>query len=263
MSEREHAFNIGEIGFSGLRSEEEIAELKGALDTLRRLYRDRYFIGDMLCTFGKICAFTRDAEFLRAVEQNLTWAGEGALMWRLHTLVWAARSAVNLSGDMVECGVFQGLSAAVVTACIEESMGDKTFYLYDTFEGLSDEYSSAWEQSISPKQLFAEEGLYEAVQGRFSGNPRVRLIKGVVPDVLERECPERICFLHIDMNAAAAEIGALEVLFDRVVTGGFIVFDDFGQTRLSDLHAAEAAWMKERGYHVLELPTGQGLVIKR
>ena len=263
MSEQALTFNIGEIGFSGLRSDEEVAELQGALDTLRRLYQDRYFIGDMLCTFAKECSFTRDTKFLDAVQQNMTWAGEGALVWRLHTLVWAARSAMNLPGDMVECGVFQGFSAAVVLACVTESMGDKTFYLYDTFEGLSETYSSAWEQSISPKQVFAENGLYEAVRGRFSDSPNVRLIQGVVPDVLEQESPQKICFLHVDMNAAAAEIGALEVLFDRVVTGGYIVLDDFGQSRLSDLHAAEAAWMQERGYQVLELPTGQGLVIKR
>ena len=263
MSEQASAFNIGEIGFFGLRSDEEVAELQGALDTLRRLYQDRYFIGDMLCTFAKECSFTRDTEFLDAVERNMTWAGEGAVLWRLHTLVWAARSAMNLPGDMVECGVYQGYSAAVVMGCVEKSMGDKSFYLYDTFEGLSEQYSSAWEQSISPKRLFAAEGLYEAVQGRFSDSPNVRLIKGVVPEVLEHESPRQICFLHVDMNAAAAEIGALEVLFDRVVTGGFIVLDDFGQSRLSDLHAAETAWMQERGYQVLELPTGQGLVIKR
>ncbi len=65
------------------------------------------------------------------------------------------------------------------------------------------------------------------------------------------------------MNAAQAEVGALDVIFDRVVPGGHIVFDDFGRANLASLCVEESAWMKARGYEILELPTGQGLVIKR
>ena len=45
--------------------------------------------------------------------------------------------------------------------------------------------------------------------------------------------------------------------------GGYIVLDDLGRSRLDSLGAEESAWMKARGYEILELPTGQGLVIKR
>jgi O-methyltransferase len=55
---------------------------------------------------------------------------------------------------------------------------------------------------------------------------------------------------------------ALEHLFDKVTPGGFIVFDDFGWTCNVNQMSAELAFMKERGHPVLELPTGQGLVIK-
>ena len=262
MTDQPQAFGISEMGFFGLRSEEEVTELRVALDTLRRLYGDWYFIGDMLCSFGKVYSFLRDATFVDAIERNLTRPGENALLWRMHTLVWAARSAARLPGDMVECGAFKGFSAGVVMACLEGSIEDKVFYLYDSFEGLSETYSSEWERGISPTDMYSEEGLYESVKARFSGFANVRVIKGVVPEVLLEESPDIICFLHVDLNAAA-EIGALELLFDRVVPGGFVVLDDFGQRRLSDLHAAEAEWMKQRGYDVLELPTGQGLVIKR
>jgi hypothetical protein len=60
-----------------------------------------------------------------------------------------------------------------------------------------------------------------------------------------------------------AEVAALEMLFDRVSPGGVIVFDDYGW---SDAYAAqlqrETEFMQKRGHHILELPTGQGLVIK-
>ena len=86
---------------------------------------------------------------------------------------------------------------------------------------------------------------------------------GIVPEIFQSSVPERIAYLHLDLNAAKAEIAALEVLFDRIVPGGMIVFDDFGHMRYAEQHKAEIAWMRERGYAILELPTGQGLVVKR
>ena len=74
--------------------------------------------------------------------------------------------------------------------------------------------------------------------------------------------PKKIAFLHIDMNSAQAEMLALEHLFDKVTPGGVIVFDDFGWSCNVNQMTAELAFMNERGQHILELPTGQGVVIK-
>tara|TARA_R110000787_G_scaffold107589_9_gene215612 strand:+ start:212 stop:463 length:252 start_codon:yes stop_codon:yes gene_type:complete len=83
-----------------------------------------------------------------------------------------------------------------------------------------------------------------------------------VPDILEGNTPGRIAFLHIDMNNAVAEIAALEALFDRVSPGGSIVLDDYGWLDYIRQKQAHDAFFAARGYQVLELPTGQGLVIK-
>ena len=68
--------------------------------------------------------------------------------------------------------------------------------------------------------------------------------------------------MHIDMNSEKAEMLALEHLFDKVTPGGMIVFDDFGWTSNVNQTKAELAFMNERGHPILELPTGQGVVIK-
>lgn len=69
--------------------------------------------------------------------------------------------------------------------------------------------------------------------------------------------------MHIDMNSAAPEIGALELLFDRVAPGGIVIFDDYGWLLHAKQKEAEDRFMAERGHKILELPTGQGLLIKR
>jgi hypothetical protein len=42
-----------------------------------------------------------------------------------------------------------------------------------------------------------------------------------------------------------------------------IVFDDYGWIGYRSQKIAEDGWMSERDHRILELPTGQGLVIKK
>ncbi|MEM7651983.1 MAG: TylF/MycF/NovP-related O-methyltransferase, partial [Pseudomonadota bacterium] len=92
--------------------------------------------------------------------------------------------------------------------------------------------------------------------------PKVHVIQGAVPESFSQGMPEKISFLHIDMNNADAEVGALEQLFDRVVDGAVILFDDYGWLGYREQKVAEDAFMAARGYQIVELPTGQGMVIK-
>jgi predicted O-methyltransferase YrrM len=68
--------------------------------------------------------------------------------------------------------------------------------------------------------------------------------------------------MHIDMNSEQAEMLALEHLFDKVTPGGMIVFDDFGWACNANQMKSELSFMNARDHQVLELPTGQGVVIK-
>lgn len=57
--------------------------------------------------------------------------------------------------------------------------------------------------------------------------------------------------------------GALGVLFDRVVPGGVIVFDNYGWSASARQMEASDSFMAAHSYTILELPTGQGLTVKR
>ena len=131
---------------------------------------------------------------------------------------------------------------------------DKSFYLYDLFE--HDESMAHHDMPEHSTELF------DQVRERFADLPNVIVTKGLVPQILYEVAPEKIAFLHIDMNNAEAEIGALEYLWDRVVPGASIVLDDYGWLAYRAQKTAEDPFFAARGYQVLELPTGQGLVIK-
>ena len=232
----------------------DMPEQLAALGQLNKAFRlPGAFLADRLFTFGRNLSFLQDRQFLEAFVAADPDSAERSLVWRKHVLYWAARRALNLDGDFVEAACYQGFTARVICKAIDLAAHDKRYWLYDLFEA-------------APTESHALEGhsedLYERVRARFANDP-VTVVRGRLPDSLAGNSPERISLLHLDMNNVAGEIGTLEVLYDRIVTGGTIVLDDFGWVGYRDQAEAHLEFFAARGDMVLELPTGQGMVIKR
>lgn len=239
---------------------EKRARLREALDALRDIF-GRVYANDNLIALSRYTGFLDDERFMRAVARNARGEKDRSLKWRLHTLVWAVDHCLHVEGDFVECGVFYGFSSSVLADYFDFGKIDKTFYLYDTFSGIPEQYDS--EHRREAQAVVFPPDLYEIVVEKFAPYDNVVVVKGIVPDTFATTVPDKIAFCHIDMNAAAAEIAALEHLFDRVSPGGVIVFDDYGWRAYTRQSRAEDAFMAARGYRILELPTGQGMVLKR
>lgn len=254
---------------------EKAALFNRMLDVLIRPHHSTLFWGDRMMSLDKSMGFLDQPalhialDSIRGAHDYDDYRGPHTIAWRLHTLVWAAENGLRLPGDFVECGVFQGDMAWVITQVLDLGALGKSFYLYDTFSGFSDTYSSSADFPDNPgflefaNEIYSKPGLYKSVCDRFADDKSVKLVRGVVPDILKKDAPDRISFLHIDLNSPTAEIGALELLFERVSPGGIVVFDDYGWKVFRAQKEAEDQFMAERGYAILELPTGQGVVVKR
>ncbi|WP_119459810.1 class I SAM-dependent methyltransferase [Rhodospirillaceae bacterium SYSU D60014] len=238
--------------FFGVRNHLSFCE--GIQRSLNELPGTGIFAGDNLFTFSRNLSFLDDDAFMDAFRKSARTDIEQAVIWRTYVLAWAARRGVNIDGDFVECGCYKGVSARILADYLDLQATGKAFYLYDLFE-----HSSDMDHGAMPEH---GAGLYEQVVARFVDLPNVHVTKGSVPEVLVEKSPEKIAFLHVDMNSATAELGALETLFDRVSPGASIVLDDYGWAFYRDQKVREDAFFAARGYQVLELPTGQGLVIK-
>ncbi len=236
----------------------------GAVDALNTLVsragdtRDphsAWFMADNLITVSHARGFLTDRRFVAAVTAAAPSDYELAIVWRTHTLCWAAESCLAVPGDYVECGTYQGYSMAVVLRYLAGLPGRRC-YLYDLFDPTGDQGEGKRLPAHAPD-------LFERVQARFRDWPNVLVTQGKVPQVLGAIAPQHIAFLHIDMNNAEAELGAMDALFDRISPGGMIVLDDYGWSAYHAQKVAADQFMRVRGLAVLELPTGQGLVIKR
>jgi hypothetical protein len=239
-----------------VRKEHE-AKVHEAIESLSKAFA-YIFAGDMLITFDRNMGFLEDARFVEAFNANAATGIEKTLIWRLHVLCWCALNGLRREGDFVECGVFHGFCSAVAARYLDFGSRDKQWYLYDTFAGIPvDQLDNG---KPSPR-MYAEQGLYEACRQRFAAYPNVHVIQGRVPDVLHGRTPEKVAFLHLDMNSAPAEMGALEFFWERLVPGALVLLDDYGWRGYRAQKLAEDPFFAARGVQVMELPTGQGIVM--
>ena len=240
------------------------AAFSHALSTIMDIYPKQVYAQDMLICVWKNLAFRSDKEFMDSFTSTAKTDQEKSLLWRLHVLAWASNIALYVEGDFVECGVFKGFSSAVLCKYLEFGNVPREFYLYDTFSGLPEETSTDKERSgWNPAyKTIDSDNWHKEVCQTFSQYKNVRLVRGVVPYAFENESPRKIAYLHIDMNSEKAEILALEALFDRVVPGGVVILDDYGWQCNVRQTIAESEFMKKRDHMILELPTGQGVILK-
>lgn len=210
------------------------------------------FFSDNLLTFSKTLSFLQDEQFAK-VANRLSLVDEQArqLIWRTHTLCWAAKNCLQLPGDFVELGCYQGTTAQFIYDYLEFNQYNKRYYLYDAFEA-----------PPSPELQAHSTELYSKVMERFKSYHNMTITKGYVPQTFEIAVPESVAFMHIDMNNVDAEISALEILFPIVTPGGIIILDDYGWLPFKEQYIAEKNYMASLGYEILEMPTGQGMIIK-
>jgi hypothetical protein len=244
---------------------EQLGQVASNLLQVEKVYRQHglsTFMHDNLVAFMRNEHFVRDQPFVTALLANADGETDEAKIWRLHTCCWAARSALGVDGDFVECGTYKGFYAGVMVQYLKFLTVPRQFYLYDSFAGLPERWSTELERKQA-NPGYQWDGVHEDVVDRFGHFPNIQVVRGIVPDVFDTVLPDRIAFLHLDLNAAAAETAALDRLLPRLSDGAMVVLDDFGRQEQQDLCQAHVEWWHRHDHSVLELPTGQGLVTYR
>lgn len=214
-----------------------------------------YHFGDNMFLFQRNNSMLNDQPFMQSWEKNAISPPDRTIIWRRYILTMAGFHCQHLEGDFVECGAYQGVGAKTVIDYLGGPEFKKTFWLYDLFEH-NEKMANHSMQAHGPK-------LHDQVVKRFVDYPNVKIFKGFLPEVLAEGCPEKIAYLHLDLNQAPAEIATLDALFERVVPGGMIILDDYEMVFYRAQKLAEDTWFAKRGYKVFPLPTSQGFVIKR
>lgn len=184
--------------------------------------------------------------------------------WRVHVVLWAAGHAARLPGDFVECGVNTGIYSLAICDYLDFNTTGKSFWLFDTFSGIPEEQISGRERSLGRVEENAAyySDCYEIARENFAPYPRAQLVRGKVPETLPTVPIGQVAYLSIDMNIVEPEIAALEFFWDKLAVGAPIVLDDYGWLGYRPQKEAIDEFARDRNVEVLELPTGQGLILR-
>jgi hypothetical protein len=210
--------------------------------------------------------YDSDQRFLAAYEKGRStgsW-GESQVHWRAYVACWAGLHALKLgAGDFVEAGSNRGGTALTMVDYLgSKAFSGRRFYLMDTFSGMDFSLLTAGELQKFRMTGQPYKECYEEVKSTFSPYPFVTLIRGAIPGTLSQVNPERVVFLHIDMNSAKPEVAAMEYFWDRLVPGAVVLFDDYGWMESREQKAALDEFASSRSTKILAMPTGQGLLLK-
>jgi hypothetical protein len=152
---------------------------------------------------------------------------------RLLTLERSIRRVVrrNIPGDIVECGVAQGGSSALLALWLRRLNSDKKIYAFDTFEGLPAPNLNDPDYSRAEKWTGKCRGDLADVSSLFDSLgvlDRAVFVKGKFEDTLAGSNVSAISLLHMDADWYDSTLQILENLWDRVSPGGIVQIDDYG-----------------------------------
>ena len=147
----------------------------------------------------------------------------------------------NVEGAVVECGVWRG---GIMMMCIDSQKKynqDREFYLYDTFDGMT--------EPKSDKDLDGDKRKYNQLKAKNSkwhkvdieqvktnvalcnyDKSKIHFVKGDVLETLDKIVPEKIAILRLDTDWYESTKKELEVLYSKVSNNGFVIIDDYRQT---------------------------------
>jgi len=142
----------------------------------------------------------------------------------------------DIDGDIVECGVSIG-HGALLFLLLSEYLGvERTYYGFDSFAGFPDPVEKDEVTPITGRDFWAsppETVLRVLRDGRIPEDKirnYVRLIKGMFDETLPKY-QGRIALLHLDCDLYESYKMSLAILYDKVVPGGIIMFDEYDDKR--------------------------------
>jgi hypothetical protein len=137
----------------------------------------------------------------------------------------------DVQGDLVECGCARGGSAALLGLTLQRMKARRPIWLFDTFTGLPAPTLEDPDFEIAELYTGTCTGTLEEVQGLFTRlhlMNDVHFVQGLFQETLVTTSLPAIALLHLDGDWYESVKVCLDNLYDEVVPGGVIQFDDYG-----------------------------------
>lgn len=137
--------------------------------------------------------------------------------------------SLNRTAAILEVGVWRGGTAGIMSQQLANLESTATIYLADTFEGVAkaganDPFYTGGEHSDTSQYVV------EDLLKNKSRYPHFVILKGIFPEDTAAKIPltEQFGLCHIDVDVYDSAKDILEWVWDKLIPGGVVVFDDYG-----------------------------------
>jgi len=134
----------------------------------------------------------------------------------------ANAARLGLEGSVVEFGTFKGGTAAFLGSAVRRLKTKWPVVSFDTFTGFPPRRSPL-DMYDQPNCVFTD---VEAVRN-YTGRLGVKLVEGDIVDTAKQLQDTDIVLTFVDTDNYSSARAALDVVIDRTVVGGAIIFDHF------------------------------------
>jgi O-methyltransferase len=138
---------------------------------------------------------------------------------------------LGIEGDIVECGVYRGGSAAVLGWSMLRLPGDpRRLWLFDSFAGMPPAGDRDGEFSHTLEGRYVGSAELTKRLLNHAGVPRQRyeVVTGLFSDTFPTISTPRTALLHVDCDFYEPVKLTLEKFFPALTPGGFVVLNDYG-----------------------------------
>lgn len=212
---------------------------------------------EQIIPWATFAPWRNDAEFMEVYEK--VKANTLVDIYRCYELWDLCIQAKDISGDILEVGVWRGGTAAV----IGRAAGRGTcanLWLADTFEGVAKAGENDTLYKGGEHADTSEEAVRELLAALRVSN--VRILRGIFPDDTATQMGgARIKFCHIDVDTYNSARHVFAWVWPRLVKGGAVVFDDYGSRGCEGV-ALLVKELKVQGHRVIYNLNGHALMFK-
>ncbi len=174
---------------------------------------------------------------------------------RKYTIREFLKLTERLSWDTVETGGYKWATSHLI---LENISPKKTHHIFDSWEWLSKpgkEDGDYWgENSLTTWEDIIRENL--------KSFKNVRFYKWWIPEKFHELNNKGISFLHIDVDLYEPTRDSLAFFYPLLQSGWIIVCDDYGFITCPGARKAMDEFAKKENLTILDLTTGQGIIIK-
>lgn len=159
-------------------------------------------------------------------------------MLRFYELVRQLQPALQLTGEVAECGCFRGMSSFLLCSYLRQhdsAFDGAGYHIFDSFQGLA---HPSINDEIPVDHTDAERLFRMSRQGAFAASlktvkhslaafPRIEYHPGWIPLTFQGLAENTYRFVHVDVDLYDPTWDCLDYFYPRLVPGGALVSDDY------------------------------------